>query len=95
MSAARADAGGFEAAGLSSNSEPARACDDQRVDAHLKTHPNAGVPRATRIAAPRSSERPWALAMLVALVIVAVRESIVIDQVERPGPTGSRFGCRC
>jgi uncharacterized protein (TIGR03435 family) len=50
---------------------------DQRVDAHLKAHPHAGVPPVARVAAPRFSTRPWALAMAVALVFVAVGGAIV------------------
>jgi uncharacterized protein (TIGR03435 family) len=49
----------------------------QRVDAHLSAHPRAGVPRVARAATPRFSMRPWALAMGVALVIVAVGGAIV------------------
>ena len=45
---------------------------DQRVDAHLRAHPNGGVPRVARAAAPRFSTRPWALAAAIALVTVAI-----------------------
>jgi len=45
---------------------------DRRVDAHLKAHPRAGLPRAASPAAPRFSTRPWALAAAVALVIAAI-----------------------
>ena len=38
---------------------------DQRVDAHLRAHPDAGVPRVARAAAPRVSTRPWALGVAV------------------------------
>ena len=55
---------------------------DRRVDAHLRTHPHAGLPRAARAAAPRFSillgqTRPWALAVAVALVIAAIGGAIV------------------
>ena len=55
---------------------------DRRVDAHLRTHPHAGLPRAARAAAPRFSTlfgqtRPWALAVAVALVIAAIGAAIV------------------
>ena len=50
---------------------------DLRVDAHLRAHPHAGAPRVARAAAPRFSTWPWALAVSVALVIVAVGGAIV------------------
>ena len=50
---------------------------DRRVDAHLRAHPHAGVPRVARAAAPRFSTRPWALAVAVTLVIVAIGGAIV------------------
>jgi uncharacterized protein (TIGR03435 family) len=50
---------------------------DQRVDAHLREHPHAGVPRVTRAAAPRFSTRRWALGAAVALVIVAIGTAVL------------------
>jgi uncharacterized protein (TIGR03435 family) len=50
---------------------------DRRVDAHLRAHPHAGVPRVARAAAPRFSTRPWTLGAAVALVIVAIGGAIV------------------
>ena len=50
---------------------------DQRVDEHLKAHPRAGVPRASRIDAPRFSTRLWAPGVGVLTVIVAIGTAIV------------------
>ena len=50
---------------------------DRRVDAHLKAHPRAGLPRAASPAAHRFSTRPWALAAAVALVIAAIGGAMV------------------
>jgi len=49
---------------------------DRRVDAHLKAHTRAGLPRAAS-PAPRFSTRPWALAAAVALVIAAIGGAMV------------------
>ena len=50
---------------------------DQRVDEHLKAHPRAGVPRASRIDAPRFSTRLWAPGMAVVMVSIAIGGAIV------------------
>jgi uncharacterized protein (TIGR03435 family) len=50
---------------------------DQRVDAHLRAHPHAGVPRVTRAAGSRLSTRPWALGAAVALVVVAIGTAVL------------------
>ncbi|MGH9239849.1 MAG: TIGR03435 family protein [Vicinamibacterales bacterium] len=50
---------------------------DRRVDAHLKAHPRADLPRAASPAAPRFSTRPWALAAAAALVIAVIGGAMV------------------
>jgi uncharacterized protein (TIGR03435 family) len=67
---------------------------DQRVDAHLKAHPHAGVPRVTRVATARFSTRPWTLGAAVATVIIAIGGAIVWPrgpQVYAAGDNGLQF----